>query len=270
MKTLPGIGLPAFVCPHCRAFTQQTWFKVAAHQTKSAHAFDRDRVTELIGIENGKDEDAQDAGALELYKTIDRAIQYDLPALLRAPSGNWPSCDYNVWNLHMSRCFACNKEAVWLGPKIIHPVSAAEVEEVNQDVPPDIARDYDEAAALLARSPRAAAALLRLAIQKLCSHILERPGDINEMIGELVKNGLNPRVQKALDVVRVVGNEALHPGTMDIRDDHKTASQLFRLVNLIAEAMITTPKHIDDLFTALPPAKLKGIEDRDRAKTAKP
>lgn len=35
--------------------------------------------------------------------------------------------------------------------------------------------------------------------------------------------------------MRVIGNESVHPGEMDIRDDHDTVFQLFDLVNLIAE-----------------------------------
>ncbi|WP_339913945.1 DUF4145 domain-containing protein [uncultured Brevundimonas sp.] len=267
MKTLPELGLSAFVCPHCRAYTQQQWFILAAHKTEKTLGFDPKRLTELIQSEAGKEEADRKPDVLRLYKAVDRALKFELPALLSIESGSeWENCNYNVWNMHLSLCFVCEKEAVWLGQRILYPITAAEVDEVNPDIPSDIARDYDEAAALLVHSPRAAAALLRLAIQKLCSHILDRPGDINEMIGELVKQGLSVKIQRALDVVRVVGNEALHPGTMDIRDDQHTASQLFRLVNLIAEAMISTPKHVDEMFAALPPGKLKGIEDRDRPK----
>jgi len=45
--------------------------------------------------------------------------------------------------------------------------------------------------------------------------------DINADIGNLVKKGLSPLVQKALDTVRVVGNECVHPGTMDLKDDRE-------------------------------------------------
>jgi hypothetical protein len=58
------------------------------------------------------------------------------------------------------------------------------------------------------------------------------------------KNGLDGRIQKALDVVRVIGNKAVHPGQIDLRDDKATASKFFALVNLIVEATITSPKHV--------------------------
>ena len=87
--------------------------------------------------------------------------------------------------------------------------------------------------------------------------------NLDHDIGTLVKNGLDRRIQKALDVVRVIGNQAVHPGQIDLRDDKATASKLFELVNLIVEATITSPKHVQEMFEALPKGALKAIEKRD-------
>jgi len=110
-------------------------------------------------------------------------------------------------------------------------------------------------------SPRGAAALLRLAIEKLCV-ALEKTGTIDQMIQQLVDEGLPARIQQALDVVRVIGNEAVHPGTIDIKDDQATVQTLFRLVNLISETMIGEPRRISELYSGLPPEKLAGIAQR--------
>ena len=64
--------------------------------------------------------------------------------------------------------------------------------------------------------------------------------------------------------VRVIGNEAVHPGTLDLKDDTDTAGKLFRLVNIIVEQMISNQKHVDELFDKIPPTKKKGIEERDK------
>jgi hypothetical protein len=136
--------------------------------------------------------------------------------------------------------------------------------EPNVDLPPDILRDYDEARSILDASPRGAAALLRLAIQKLCAHLGEAGKNINDDIASLVKKGLDKRVQQALDIVRVVGNDAVHPGQIDLRDDRDAATKLFGLVNLIAEKMITEPKHVEALYGSLPEVKRQAIEKRDR------
>jgi hypothetical protein len=133
----------------------------------------------------------------------------------------------------------------------------------NNDLPDEIKRDYEEARSIINHSPRGAAALLRLCIQKLCAFLGESGTNINADIAALVKKGLNPLVQKSLDIVRVVGNEAVHPGTIDVTDDPEIAIHLCKLVNIIAETMITQPKHVDALYGILPQDKRDQIEKRD-------
>lgn len=130
-------------------------------------------------------------------------------------------------------------------------------------MPDDIRRDHDEASTILDLSPRGSAALVRLAIQKLCKHLGQPGKNINDDIRALVADGLDSRIQKALDVVRVVGNNAVHPGQIDLRDDRATAESLFRLLNLIVERMISEPKHVDEIYAALPEEARKAIEKRD-------
>ena len=71
------------------------------------------------------------------------------------------------------------------------------------------------------------------------------------------------RIQKALDVVRVIGNEAVHPGQIDLDDNTEVANKLFQLVNMISETMISQPKAVDELYESLPEAKRKEIAKRD-------
>jgi hypothetical protein len=98
-------------------------------------------------------------------------------------------------------------------------------------------------------------------------NVAEKGDNINDDIASLVKKGLSPLVQKSLDVVRVVGNEAVHPGTLDLRDNRDVASTLFRLVNLIAEQMISHPKHVNDIYeNVVPDTKKAQIERRDAKK----
>jgi hypothetical protein len=133
----------------------------------------------------------------------------------------------------------------------------------NPDLPEDVKRDYEEARSIASLSPRGAAALLRLAIQKLCRALGEKGEDLNDDIASLVEKGLLGKVQKALDSVRVIGNEAVHPGQMDLRDDAETAGKLFGLLNVVADAMISQPKHVDEIYKVLPESKRKAIESRD-------
>ncbi|WP_267433829.1 DUF4145 domain-containing protein [Sphingomonas sp. GM_Shp_1] len=128
--------------------------------------------------------------------------------------------------------------------------------------------DYEEARQVLPLSPRGAAALLRLIVQKLLPIIGAKEDDINRMIGELVEKGtISTAIQQALDSVRVIGNEAVHPGTMDLKDDQNTAVSLFRLINFIVEKAISEPKEVAAIFQGLPPGKLAGIANRDKPKS---
>ena len=64
--------------------------------------------------------------------------------------------------------------------------------------------------------------------------------------------------------MRVVGNEPVHPGEFDLKDDQKTAIVLFKLLNLIVREMIVQPNEIDEVYNSLPDTKLEGIVNRDR------
>jgi len=173
-------------------------------------------------------------------------------------------CGTNFYdgNYRVSICESCSFKTIWLEDKLIFPMHS-EAEPPNPDLPEKIAIDYEEARQIAGLSPRGAAALLRLSIQKLCKH-LGKPGDnINDDIKALVADGLPAKVQEALDSVRVIGNEAVHPGTIDWHDDRDIVFQLFRLVNFIAQKMLTEPKEIDDIYASIPKLKRDAIERRD-------
>ncbi len=159
-------------------------------------------------------------------------------------------------------CTHCQNESIWVGENLIYP-AFTQAPPPNPDIPEEILHDYKEASRIANNSPRGAAALLRLCVQKLCKHLGEPGKNINADIASLVKKGLNPTIQKSLDVVRVIGNEAVHPGTIDLNDEPQTVIALFNLVNIITEAMITQPKMIEALYGSLPTEKRDQIEQRD-------
>ncbi len=99
--------------------------------------------------------------------------------------------------------------------------------------------------------------------QKLVISLGESGDNLNGGIGNLVKKGLRADIQKALDVVRVVGNNAVHPGVLDVKDNPEMALSLFKLTNLIVEDMITKPKEVAELYEALPEGAKDAITKRD-------
>jgi hypothetical protein len=215
------------------------------------------------------------------------------PPTINAKAFNCPNChafakqDWNIMQLRngnsysgdqrfmVSHCESCGSPTIWKGTenpyantdadifKIIYPIHTA-AEPPNEDLPPDIKADFEEARLIANFSPRGAAALLRLAIQKLCAYLGEPGKNINSDIATLVSKGLPKKVQQALDSVRVIGNEAVHPGTIDLQDNPETVNKLFRLVNIIAYNTITEPREIDEIYNTLPADKLDGIAKRDK------
>lgn len=168
----------------------------------------------------------------------------------------------------MSSCGHCKKSSYWYQKRMIDP-DVAGVSPPNADLDDDIQIDYKEAASILSKSPRGAAALLRLAIEKLCQQLGDPKKNLNGNIALLVERGLDKRIQKALDSVRVIGGQAIHPGVLDLRDDIPTATTLFFLVNEIAEEMITKPKEIDEFYKKMPQTKRDAIKKRDSSGVSK-
>ena len=165
--------------------------------------------------------------------------------------------------LTIHRCRCCGKKIIWIDGVYVYPDIVAE--EANADMPESVKQLYNEAGLIYNKSPRAACALLRLAVDRLCNELGEKDRDINKNIGALVEKGLPKSVQQALDIVRVVGNKAVHPGLIafDV-DDKETAIVLMKLVNMITERMITEPKEINSMFEKLPDTVKDSIEKRDK------
>ncbi len=164
--------------------------------------------------------------------------------------------------LNIASCHNCKKKTIWINNIYAYPDEVAE--EANSEMPEAVKQLYNEAGLIYNKSPRAACALLRLAVDKLCNELGEKDRDINKNICALVEKGLPKSVQKALDIVRVVGNKAVHPGQIafDV-DDKKTAIALMKLVNMITERMISEPKEINSMFEQLPDSVKTSIEKRD-------
>lgn len=163
--------------------------------------------------------------------------------------------------LRVGTCQHCTKQTLWVENKMYFP-DTGNAPFPNPEMPESVLKLYLEASAISSKSPRGAAALLRLSIQILCEELGESGKNINTDVGSLVKKGLPSIVQQSLDILRVTGNDAVHPGQIDA-DNPETVGQLFDLVNIIIEYMIALPKKVSGIYTSLPADKVKGINDRD-------
>lgn len=253
----PSVNETAFNCPHCGAFTTQYWYHTFYQPMKDNQTptiwrhEDVERMVSFATPEQKADEE-------RFFGLLASGVPY----LSDAKEGEYGR---TIFNLTVSRCYACGKLAIWVYDRLIYPAMSGGPQP-NSDLPDDIAKDYREAGAILSLSPRGAAALLRLCVQKLCIHLGMQGKSIDNDIAELVAGGLDPRIQKALDAVRVIGNNAVHPGKMNVGDNPDVALRLFDLVNIIAERMISHPKHVDAAYESLPEGAKAAIEKRDKPK----
>jgi hypothetical protein len=254
----PSIQETAFDCPHCGAYTTQFWYDVHANSRE------KNSVPQIPTEESISQILEDPEMPKETKQTVSQwvaRISLGYVLLNKLESGRYHY--YDIENLHLSQCYNCNKVAVWVHRSLLFPKKKSGFSP-NQDLPEEIICDFDEARSIINESPRGAAALLRLCIQKLCKHLGEKGKDLDDDIASLVQKGLNPLVQKSLDIVRVIGNEAVHPGVIDLNDSKEIAEELLYLINSIADQMISHPKTVESLYKKLPESKRKAIERRDK------
>lgn len=160
------------------------------------------------------------------------------------------------------RCSNCGGKFFYIDGKLKYP--EPEVIAPAADMPEEVKKLYMEASSICHRSPRATCALLRLAIEVLCNQLGAEGDTVSAKIATLVRRGLSTELQQALDVVRVVGNNAVHPGQIafDV-DDENTALMLFNLINIIVQRLISEPTTIKTLFDSLPDAAKAHVTHRD-------
>ncbi|MFM0513253.1 DUF4145 domain-containing protein [Paraburkholderia sp. RL17-373-BIF-A] len=180
--------------------------------------------------------------------------------------------DVNVFNraskyetakgLGACMCTHCHRWSYWHEGNLVIPSRVAAV-QAHEDFPEGSRADYEEAREIVGRSPKAAAALLRLCLQKLMRELGEKGNNINDDIKSLVQKGVPEFVQQALDFCRVVGNNAVHPGEILLDDTPDVAIALFEMLNVIVEQRIAMPKRIQAQYAELPESARRAIEARD-------
>jgi hypothetical protein len=229
----PSHNFNAFNCPHCHDFQNHSWYDVTWESKKDEmHCSD---------FENQLGEIEADSYS-KFHKNF----------------------------LKMAHCQKCAEYSIWQNEIMIYPDDTG-IDPPNPDLNDDIKTDYLEAASIVNKSPRGACALLRLAIEKLCDYFLKQNNksielskyDLNAKINLLSGQDLTTtrakRLLTQLQLIRIIGNEAVHPGEMDLRGDQKTATELFPFINMIAEEMITAPKKEKEMLYNLPKNKTQEI-----------
>ena len=248
----PAIDQIAFDCPHCHALARQFWFSVHADPLRA------DEKPVLATAETVK---ALTFGDVEEDER-DRKVKW----AERMASGR-PFLEVHrqfrnrdVQNASISFCFNCNEMCLWVCDQLVWPIGAGG-SEPKLHAAPDVRRDYEEASQILEASPRGAAELLRVAIEKLCKELGGSGESPKNDMASFAQEDVDARVQKVLDAIRIIESNAVRPGQIG-GEDRATAETLSGLVNLICEKMIIEPRHLQALYTKLREGTRSAMEQR--------
>jgi len=175
------------------------------------------------------------------------------------------SMDESPEGISLSYCSKCNDFAVWIKGNMIYPYGSS-APLPFKDTPEDVLKDYYQAREILKHSPKAASALLRLALQKLINHLGRKEDKLEDSLINLRKKGLDEKIQSALISVKMIGTKVIPPGVINEEDNEETAIILFNIINIIVDSMITQPHRVEELMNKLPSKKKREKEYVFRAK----
>lgn len=242
---IPEYGNNKFQCPHCNTVASQEWFTA-----NNAGSTAKDIVQHLYFNYRPSIRDYAQECIVSFLKEIDAGFQKNFYKFV--PQG-----------LSVATCSSCGDFTLWVNKEIVYPKKTT-LPPPNEDLNEDIKALYLEASSILVDSPKGATALLRLALQKLLEQVGKSGKNINSDIKSLVAEGMSPKIQQALDLLRVIGNNAVHPGQINLDDNAEIAQNLFGILNFIAEELITKPKELENLYADLIPSDTQDhIKQRD-------
>lgn len=166
MSNTPTYKAKSFLCPHCGVNAQQQWFDVAEGANTTFQLIQHIYFEYRTGIRDY--EQNAISGFLD-------SIEHDFKSTFR----NFIPEKIAVYN-----CFQCGEPTLWVKKELVFPKTFSAFPP-NPDLTPEIIDIYNEAASIFTDSPRGAAALLRLALQKLLKQLGKKGKNINQDIKEL-------------------------------------------------------------------------------------
>ena len=229
----PQLGAESFSCPHCHAVAHQDWYSLFL---KPENATEVVVLTlEALMLAKGSESDHF------LRHLENNVLAYEYQEQPR-------NLKVKLLNLHVSRCYNCKGFTVWVRDRLVFPVRGDEppdvvevdFEEVAEDVQEtaedeEVSEDFEEAAAILNKFPRGAAALPRVCIQNMMPLLKENAKNLDENISSLVRKGLEVEIQQAMDVLQVVRKSPLQTTEFDLKEENETVKKFFNSLERILE-----------------------------------
>lgn len=210
----PQRNRTSFYCSHCGVMSQKVWRTLLweaglFHQAQPRQGHDTDPTMKRDGASTAN--------------VSPRETRFEPPDEKDPKQRSSVTLSHEAPNmLAVAECQNCKEVPFWPYQQMFYREGYAL--PPNSNLSDDAKRDYLEAGSIVNNSPRGAAALLRLCLQELCVERGAKDRNLNGQIDWLVrKRSLSATIQQALGVVRVIGNEAVHPGQLDLRDERETA-----------------------------------------------
>lgn len=147
--------------------------------------------------------------------------------------------------------------------RIYPPSIPNNIPQPNVDMSEECKTIYNEAAAVLDISPRASAALMRLCLQQFLNKQEIAGNSIDQQTQELIHRGIPNHIIQYIDSCRIIGNNSVHPGEIDLNDNTELASFLFPIMNTVSEYLVSEKKKADQIFNSLPSGAILAVEKRN-------
>ena len=194
----PEYNASGFHCPHCKAYAHQQWYEICKY---NYNLFIEDIRLYLKG-----------------YGQSFELSGRELNNFAKFLSDQYISM--NIKSGRVAFCAHCGTYSVWINEQMEYPrLSTAPLPVAC--MPKPVKDVYNEARDICDKSPRGACALLRLALELLVKELGENEKNLKKAIDNLVKKGLPEKIKKLFYIVRIIGNNAIHPGKIDMADNPK-------------------------------------------------
>ena len=158
--TKPSPFLTAFHCAHFKAYAAQNWYRTLINPSDGPCYLEEPKIP--IQLPNGY-EDLHDEWQHGRNLREPFALVNDLFVVTKKGT-------HHFYFVDVSQCSHCNRYSIWIKAQMVYPDTGAGAPP-HDDLPEHLRADYMEAASIIDRSPRGAAALLRLIFEQLLNHV---------------------------------------------------------------------------------------------------
>jgi hypothetical protein len=192
----PQLGAESFSCPHCNAVAHQHWYSLFLKRESAAEV--RVLTPEAVALPTLAPGKSERHEIPEMEQLVERLQKNVLTYVYqKIPQ----SSKVKLANLHVSHCHDCNGFALWVGGRLVFPIN------VDKMSAPLAEEDFEEAAAILDKSPRGAAALMRVCVQKFLPLLNDNGMDRTDYNTALMRKGLEVEIQQAMELLQVLRSD---------------------------------------------------------------